>query len=53
MNDTSLLAALIKKVQAAKKGISLPTSLEDAAISDVMVEDVIYIHLACKHYFQV
>jgi hypothetical protein len=42
MNDTSLLlAALVKKVQAAKKGISLPTSLEDSANSDVVKEDVV------------
>jgi hypothetical protein len=39
MNDISLLAALVKKVQTAKKGLSLPTSLKDAAISDVIVED--------------
>jgi hypothetical protein len=42
MNDSSLLAALVQKVQAAKKGVSLPTtSLEGAAISDVIVQDVI------------
>jgi hypothetical protein len=39
MNDTSLLAASVQKVQAAKKGVGLPTSLEDAAISDVIVLD--------------
>jgi hypothetical protein len=42
MNDSSLLAALAKKVQAAKKVlVSLPTILKDAAISDVIVEEVI------------
>jgi hypothetical protein len=41
MNDTSLLAASVQKVQAAKKGLSLPTILEAAAISDVIVEDVV------------
>jgi hypothetical protein len=41
INDSSLLAASIQKVQAAKKGVILPTSLEDAAISDVIVEDVV------------
>jgi hypothetical protein len=41
MNDSNLLAASVQKVQAAKKGFSLPTSLEDAAISDVIVEDVV------------
>jgi hypothetical protein len=41
MNDTSLLAPSVQKVQAAKKGVSLRTNLEDAAISDVIVEDVI------------
>jgi hypothetical protein len=42
MNDTSLLLdASVKKVQTAKKGVSLPTNLKDAAISDVIVEDVV------------
>jgi hypothetical protein len=41
MNDTSLLAPSVQKVQAAKKGVSLPTSLKGAAISDVIVEDVV------------
>jgi hypothetical protein len=41
MNGTSLLAASVKTVQAANKSVSLPTSLEDAAISDVLVEDVV------------
>jgi hypothetical protein len=41
MNDSSLLAASVQEVQAAKKGVSLPTSLEGAAISDVIVQDVI------------
>jgi hypothetical protein len=41
MNDSSLLAASVQKVQAAKKGVSLPTSLEDAAIYDVIVKDVV------------
>jgi hypothetical protein len=41
MNDTSLLAASVQKVQAAKKDVGLSTSLEGAAISDVIVEDVI------------
>jgi hypothetical protein len=41
MNDISLLAASVQKVQAAKKGVSLPTSLEGAAISDVIVQDVV------------
>jgi hypothetical protein len=41
MNDISLLAALVQKVQAAKKGVSLPTSLEGAAIYDVIVQDVV------------
>jgi hypothetical protein len=36
MNETSLLAASVQKVQAAKKGVSLPTSLEGTAISDVV-----------------
>jgi hypothetical protein len=37
INDTSLLAASVQKAQAAKKGVSLPTSLEDAAMSDGIV----------------
>jgi hypothetical protein len=41
MNDSSLLAASVQKVQAARQGVSLPTSLEDAAISDVIEEDVV------------
>jgi hypothetical protein len=37
-----LLRAAVKKVQvASKKGVSLPTSLKDAAISNVIVEDVV------------
>jgi hypothetical protein len=41
MSGTSLLTASVQKVQAAKKGVSLPTSLEGAAISDVIVQDVV------------
>ena len=41
MNDASLLAASVQKVQAAKKGVNLPNSLQDAAISDVIVENVV------------
>jgi hypothetical protein len=41
MNDSSLLAASVQKVQTAKKGVSPPTSLEDAALSDVIEEDVV------------
>jgi hypothetical protein len=41
MNDTSLLAASVQKVEAAKKGVSLHKSLEGAAISDVIVQDVV------------
>jgi hypothetical protein len=41
MNDASLLAASAEKVQAAKKGVNLPNSLQDAAISDVIGENVV------------
>jgi hypothetical protein len=41
MDDSSLLAASVHKVKAAKRCVSLPTSLEDAAISDAIVEDVV------------
>jgi hypothetical protein len=41
MDDSSLLAALVQKVKAAKRCVSLPTSLKDAAISDANVEDVV------------
>jgi hypothetical protein len=37
MNDSSPLAALAKKTQAAKKQVSLATILEDTAVSDVIV----------------
>jgi hypothetical protein len=41
MDDSSLLfAASVQKVKAAKRCVSLPMSLEDAAISDAIVEDV-------------
>jgi hypothetical protein len=41
MDDSSLLAALVQKVKAAKRCVSLPTSLNDAALSDAIMEDVI------------
>jgi hypothetical protein len=41
MNNYSLLAAQAKKVQAAGLVSSLPMILEDAAISDVIAEEVI------------
>jgi hypothetical protein len=40
MNDSSLLAASVQKVQAAKKGVSLPTSLEDAAMYIIIAHGI-------------
>jgi hypothetical protein len=41
MDDSSLLAALVQKVKAAKRCVSQPVSLEDAAISGAILEDVV------------